>query len=268
MATTAVLALGAATHAQAGSYITIFGGANFQADADVFGSSHVSGSLVTGSFGIGTINYSSTLNFAASAELDTGFVVGAAFGRDLNDHWRMELELAYRENAVNETADFRATVNYAYTGSVVTTVLVLGTKTFVPVKGSVSGSGSYAFSGTTGIDGDVSFFSVMGNVWYDFIVADDWEAFVGAGLGVAQVNYNGIKPAGTVGSYYALTVDESDWVFAYQFGLGAMYTLDNGVRLSAQYRYFGTDDATFGGAGDVTGEASSFLAGISFPIGD
>ena len=83
---------------------------------------------------------------------------------------------------------------------------------------------------------------------------------------MAQANVNDIQIAATKGYNFEFA-DGSDWVFAYQFGVGAGYTLDNGIRLSAQYRYFGTDEAEIDNA-QIQGEASEFLFGISFPLGN
>lgn len=56
-------------------------------------------------------------------------------------------------------------------------------------------------------------------------------------------------------------------VFAYQFGAGLGYEFDNGLRLTAQYRYFATGEADFGRAGEVSVESSDVLLGVSFPLG-
>lgn len=254
MVSSAAVALTAAGTAHAGDYFTVFGGATFQSDVDahfsssstVFGLTTIKGAVYyhTGYYGSADV----------SAELDSGFVLGAAYGRNLNQFWRMELEMAYRENQVDSPAQAVGSYStYAY--------LILPGSTIVP---------TYFNSGTREsmipVDGSTSFFSVMANFWYDFNIAGNWETFVGVGLGMAQANVNDLE-INYNGYAYADIADGSDWVFAYQFGVGAGYNLDNGVRLSAQYRYFGTDEAEIDGV-HLEGEASDFLFGISFPLGN
>ncbi len=268
LASSAALALTAASAtAQAGNYITVFGGANFQSDVDAHASYTGTFGGLTGKYGLGYYHMSKYVGFDVSAEHDTGFVVGAAFGKDLNEHWRMELELAYRENQVDDRANVRGSYSKYITGSAVTGYVIGPSSTVIPIKGPITGGyGPNSFgSYTMRVDGSTSFFSVMANVWYDFNIVDNWETFVGVGLGVAQANVNSLQ-FGT-GSGYMDVADGSDWVFAYQFGVGAGYTIDNGVTFSAQYRYFGTDDVDIEGV-HLEGEASSFLFGVSFPLGN
>ena len=253
MVSSAAVALTAAGSAHAGDYFTVFGGATFQSDVDgQWSRSSEQYGLTTG----GAVYYHTLYYGSAdvSAELDSGFVLGGAYGRNLNNAWRMELELAYRENQVDSSAEFVGI--YGKTSYIVT-----------PSSVVIPGSGSYGtFESRVPVDGSTSFFSVMANVWYDFNIAGPWETFVGVGVGMAQANVNDLEV-----NYYGYATsniaDGSDWVFAYQFGVGAGYNLDNGVRLSAQYRYFGTDEAEIDGVG-LQGEASDFLFGISFPLGN
>lgn len=55
-------------------------------------------------------------------------------------------------------------------------------------------------------------------------------------------------------------------VFAYQFGAGLGYEFDNGLRLSAQYRYFATADADFGPV-EANVQSHDFLIGLTLPLG-
>lgn len=71
--------------------------------------------------------------------------------------------------------------------------------------------------------------------------------------------------ATTVGFSTAFKDDVA--VFAYQFGAGLGYEFDNGLRLTAQYRYFATGEADFGRAGQLSVESSDVLLGVSFPLG-
>jgi len=255
LVSSAALALTAASTAQAGDYFTVFGGATFQSDVDGHQSfTNTSAGLTNSGFVyLRTVNYT---KLDVSAELDSGFVLGGAYGRNLNQFWRMELELAYRENQVRDNGYFK--------------VMTSTYNTFSTFEGFVSygstGPTTVATGNSIPLDGSTSFFSVMANFWYDFNIAGPWETFVGAGIGMAQANVNNLE-INTNGYGLTQIADGSDWVMAYQFAVGAGYNLDNGIRLSAQYRYFGTDEAEIDGVG-LQGEANEFLFGISFPLGN
>jgi opacity protein-like surface antigen len=87
-------------------------------------------------------------------------------------------------------------------------------------------------------DGDVSVWSLMFNSFGEFHGVYPWVPYVGLGLGYARVSLNDARvPGGELG-------DDSDGVFAYQFGVGFGYQLNRLLTLDIGYRYFGTLDAT------------------------
>jgi len=314
LSTGAAVALAAASSAQAGDYFTVFGGVSFQQDIQGSQSFSATRTGLTQFLGLGSFYQFSTVSASFDQDLDSGFVLGAAYGRNWNQHWRGELELAYRENQVDGDMKLVETGNYGFLGGGVTYLNVYKYLTTVPITALttvvVPSLGLFGdpynpggLTATVPADGSVSHFSIMANVWYDFNIAGPWETFFGLGAGMAQVNANNITapvvaPPGTYtrtmstlihlhsiagsgtdlgpftskATYAALldpvlSVDGSDWVFAYQFGLGAGYNLDNGVRLSAQFRYFGTEEAEIDGV-ELDGEATEMLFGISFPLGN
>ena len=64
-------------------------------------------------------------------------------------------------------------------------------------------------------------------------------------------------------------MDDSDWVLAYQLGGGIAFQVASGVDITAEYRYFGTDDPEFNLEGTtVDGEfeygSHSVLFGIRY----
>jgi len=314
MVSTAALGLAAAGSAQADDYFTIFGGASFQ--NDISGSQSFSATLtgLTHLIGVGSFYQFSTMAATFTQDLDSGFVLGAAYGRNFNKFWRGELEMAYREFQVGNSANVHETGAFGLLGGGVTSLDIYKWLTYTPSTHVTTATipsfglfGEYSpgsYNPNVQTEGSVSFFSIMANVWYDFNIADNWETFIGAGIGMAQANANAIRghlvgPPGyhtrvipgylhfhppythtgtdipfTTTSYYpalltdpVLNIDGTDWVFAYQFGVGAGYNLDNGVRLSAQFRYFGTDEANIDGL-KLQGEATEVLFGISFPLGN
>lgn len=84
--------------------------------------------------------------------------------------------------------------------------------------------------------GDVSSWSVMGNVLYDFPVDFVVKPYIGAGIGGAHVDFDGVTRNGAF-------LDDSDTVFAYQGIVGAGIDLTSQWRLNLDYRYFATLDA-------------------------
>ena len=178
------------------------------------------------------------VNFAQDSELsydpggyefdvehDTGWLAGAAAGYAFDFGLRAEAEVAYRMN------DFDRLEFFVY---------------------------------DTGLDGDVSTLSLMGNLWFEAPLTTALRPFVGAGVGMAQVSLNDVEAGGTA------FVDDSDWVFAYQVGGGLAYRFMPGWDVTAEYRYFATDEAEVElegpGAGDGEYEYSSHsvLLGVRY----
>ena len=268
LATSAALAMTAGSAAQAAdNYFTVFGGASFNDDVQASLTGSRTDGAFTTTFGIAYRHFTYDFGFDLTAETDMGFVLGAAYGWDWVPAWRTELELAYREHQVEGNARGTSYYRVYASGSKVTSLVHLTGSTKVPMKSYTAGTivGPATKAVTEPVDGSTSFFSVMGNVWYDFNIAGDWETFIGGGIGFAQANVNDFEIRSGTKSFDI--VDGSAWVVAYQFGVGAGYNLDNGMRLSAQYRYFGTEEADIDGV-ELRGEANEFLFGISFPLGN
>ncbi len=268
LATSAALAMTAGSSAQAAdNYFTVFGGASFNDDVRASVTGTRTDSAITAPFSLGYRHYTYFFGFDLTAETDMGFVLGAAYGWDWVPAWRTELELAYREHQVEGSARGESYYRVFAYGSVVKSFIHLTGSTKVPVKTATSGTkvGPVTKAVTVPVDGSTSFFSVMANVWYDFNIAGDWETFIGGGVGFAQANVNDFEVRSGTKSFDV--ADGTDLVVAYQFGLGAGYNLDNGIRLSAQYRFFGTEETEIDGV-ELRGEANEFLFGISFPLGN
>ena len=112
------------------------------------------------------------------------------------------------------------------------------------------------------LDGDVSTLSLMGNLWFEAPLTAALRPFVGVGVGMAQVSLNDAEVQGTS------VVDDSDWVLAYQVGGGLAYRVTPGIDLTAEYRYFATDDAEVeldgGGDGEYEYSSHSVLVGVRY----
>lgn len=125
-------------------------------------------------------------------------------------------------------------------------------------------SGLKSLTDIEGTSGDTSVLSLMTNASLYFLPKRSWHPFVGAGIGMARVGVDWKSGNGKL-------VDDTDTVFAYQGFAGVSYDVAKNWELSAQYRYFGTQDPEFkdtDGA-KVTGEYSShsILAGFTYKFG-
>lgn len=157
------------------------------------------------------------LNFAHDGEtdnsgfdlaFDTGYAFGALVGYDMGNQIRLEGEVTYRANDMDNLAG-------------------------IPVVGEMS---STAF---------------MANLYYDFATGGSWAPYVGGGLGAASVNFDS-------------AVDVSETVLAYQFIGGVGYDITPSMVLAFDYRYFGVDTPSFGGAVPFEQEYSNstFMFGV------
>lgn len=89
------------------------------------------------------------------------------------------------------------------------------------------------------VDGDVSFFGGLVNIFYDFETGGPWRPFIGAGAGYGSVSIN---DASVLGVPFA---DDSDSVFTYQIKLGLAYQYNATTEFLINYRYLGTEDLEF-----------------------
>jgi len=105
LASSALALLGATQEAQAGTYISVFGGANFLEDSSGFGASF---------FGYSTARF--------NTDADTGFVLGGAVGIHL-DSWlqglRAELEASYRRQNVGGQWGYSTFSGYNYSSGAI-----------------------------------------------------------------------------------------------------------------------------------------------------
>jgi opacity protein-like surface antigen len=126
-------------------------------------------------------------------------------------------------------------------------------------------SGLKSLSNVNGtVSGQTTALSLMVNGAYQFLPKSSWHPFVGAGLGMARIGVDWRDGNGTL-------VEGTDWVFAYQGFAGVSYDVTKNWELTAQYRYFATEDPEFTSAAGVryTGEYSSHavMAGVSYKLG-
>jgi opacity protein-like surface antigen len=98
------------------------------------------------------------------------------------------------------------------------------------------------------------------NGYYDFLAGADWQPYVGAGVGVAQV-----KTSGGTG-----LVHGDDTRFAYQFKVGVSHPFNERLTGDIGYRYLGVNDVKIGtGPGAISGtyDTSAIMVGLRYKLG-
>lgn len=144
-----------------------------------------------------------------------GYEIRGAFGAYRTPQVRVEGEITYRR------ADF-SSASVTNDGGL----------------GSAAGQGS--LNGVRGsVRGASSALSFMANVSYDYDTGSPWHPYWTIGLGFARVGVDDMQIAS------APIANGTDWVFAYQGGLGIGYELSPRTMLALDYRYFATLDPTF-----------------------
>ena len=166
-------------------------------------------------------------------DFDDGYGLGVAFGKRLgqvgeNSRLRFEGELSYRSNDVD---------THKLNGA--------------------------ALNGPTG---KLKSTSLMANLLIDFNEQATFSPYLGAGLGLANVEADGF---GVSAIPAVLNSDET--VFAYQLIAGAGWDVSQKTELFVEYRYFATDDpsvTTSGATGsvdtDISYQSNNVLLGARF----
>lgn len=137
-----------------------------------------------------------------ASDADTGFVLGGAVGTSL-DRWakglRTEVEVSYRRN-------------------------------------DLGGHWIYDSDTTGTLEGNMSTFAIMANVWYEFDIGSKVRPYIGGGAGWARMDGDMVAISSSGDSWTDTSVSVSG--FAWQLGIGGRYEVANGVDLGIGYRYF------------------------------
>ncbi|WP_119392907.1 outer membrane protein [Taklimakanibacter lacteus] len=171
----------------AGWYVSLFGGASFLDRVDT------------------NYSYDGTSGYEANVSTDLGFIIGGAVGTHLTDDLRVELEVAYSENDVDD-------IRYR--------------------DGGDGSTDTYDAHGKFGI------LTFMANFWYDLPLSEEVKPYLGGGLGLAVVD-------GDVGyddfDDYDPIFDSSEVAFAFQLGAGLRWQAWDNISLDVGYRLRGID---------------------------
>lgn len=102
------------------------------------------------------------------------------------------------------------------------------------------------------VTGEITSLSVLGNLLVDFAISENVRPFLGAGMGLAQID-----------SGSADLNNANDTVFAYQLIAGIGFPLTHITTIDLQYRYFATANPDFAGI-EAEYETQNFFAGLRF----
>ena len=167
-------------------------------------------------------------------QYDTGFAISGAIGYATAPVWdfgslRLEGEISYRQNDID-----------------VHSVAALG--------GDQPGS-----------TGEATSLAFMANVYHDFLPGSDFRPYIGAGLGLASIEFSdyGIAAVPDV-------LDDDDTAFAYQLIAGASYSFTLQLAATIDYRFFSaepeleTSAATGSVSNDVDYNSQTSMVGLRY----
>lgn len=135
----------------------------------------------------------------ASLTFEDGFLLGGALGRKFGSALRGEVEFAFRNNSAE---------TWNLTGA-----------TTLPNAG------------------DADFYSIMFNSILDLGTYRNWTPYIGGGIGIGFIDYNGVAIVGPA------SVSIQDEVFSYQGMVGFSRSINSRINLFSEYRYFGFNSA-------------------------
>lgn len=115
--------------------------------------------------------------------------------------------------------------------------------------------------------GDANVYSAMVNVLYDFDISDTGlDTYVGAGAGVAHLDYDSVSPVG------GTVVDDSDTTPALQGMAGVSLEVGEATELYVNYNYFHATNPDFKNIAAVSTktdyDASTVMLGLKFNMFD
>ncbi|MBM3534579.1 MAG: porin family protein, partial [Alphaproteobacteria bacterium] len=115
----------------------------------------------------------------------------------------------------------------------------------------------------SGATGEMKSLAAMLNGFFDIDTGTSFTPYVGLGVGYARVSADGITATGL-----GATNGDDDNVFAYQAMAGISYWFTPSVALTADYRYFATQDPSFrlsnGASVDGEYKTHNVMVGLTF----
>ncbi len=229
-------------------YVQGYGGVNLQHEADVSG---VTTGFTTGNIGDGTtIVVADGTEYGWETEFDTGHVFGVEAGYRTHNGWRFGLE-GTRSKA-NVDGHEEITLDGADIGDLDGATLVGAA---VPLGATIN---DFLDDG----QGDITQTGVFVNGYYDFNEGGRFRPYVGAGVGMVDVDVN-YSPSGSP------IIDESGTVFGYQGRIGASYNVNGPLDVFTEYTYratgdIDTDNQLFAGEQELKSKQSLVTVGARY----
>lgn len=121
------------------------------------------------------------------------------------------------------------------------------------------GSYQYAEDEVAASNGDISVTALLANARLEIGGSERYVPYLSAGLGTARLALD-LTSVSTSANF-----NDSDFVMAYQIGMGAIFPLDDRTSVDFAYKFFGTTDADMesGGTTISTGFSShTFMLGL------
>ena len=222
-----------------------------QSDSD---NSGTTGAFTTGNLGDGTtLDVAAGTDYGWNTEFDNGSgfngEVGARYGNGL----RSGVEISYTKADVD-----------THTG-----VTLGGGSIDALDAASIAGSPTPLGASVAAIvadgRGDISSTSIFANLYYDFNRSGVWQPYVGAGIGISDVNVK-YNPSGVN------VIDDGETKFAYQVKAGLAWMMTEQWEVYGEYAYRATDDIEtdndlFPGTLDIENQQNLLSIGARYRFG-
>ncbi|MEM1086306.1 MAG: outer membrane beta-barrel protein [Pseudomonadota bacterium] len=226
-------------------------GINNQSDSS---NSGTTGAFTTGNIGDGTtIDVAAGTDYGWNTEFDSGLSLSAEVGKSLSNGWRIAGELAYTSADVDTHTD--VTLGGGDIGGL----------DAASVAGSPTPLGATVAAVVSDGQGEIESLGVFANVYYDFNAGADFQPYLGAGIGFADVDV-------TYAPSEVPIIDDGETKFAYQLKAGASYAVSETVSVFGEYAYRATEDIEtendlFPGTLDIENQQNIFSVGVRFKFG-
>ncbi|MEM0986862.1 MAG: outer membrane beta-barrel protein [Pseudomonadota bacterium] len=212
------------------------------------------GAFTTGNLGDGsTLAVAEGTEYGWDTEFDSGLALSGEAGLRFENGFRAAVEVTYSEADVDTHEG--VTLGGGNIDGVDAAALAGAPDPLDVTVGALVADGQ----------GDISSTSIFANAYYDFGLGGPFRPFVGAGIGLSDVDVE-YSPSG-VG-----IIDGGDTVFAYQLKAGASYALTEQLEAYGEYAYRAADEIDvsndlFPGRLDIESEVNVFSVGLRYTFG-
>jgi OmpA-OmpF porin, OOP family len=164
---------------------------------------------------------------AFAQEQPTGLYIGGGIGASMPSDAKISGPGVNTDAELDKFVAAMATLGYSYSNNLRSEIELSWRKNDVGSVGTSNGSG------------DVTTWTPMMNLMYDFKGLGAWTPYIGGGIGLAHIDIDGARPVDSS------TMSGDEWAFAYQGIAGVGYQMTDNLGLFADYRYLDTSEANF-----------------------